>query len=40
PSGQTALDAAAVAAVRAASPFAPPPSGRTTTAQFTINLGR
>ncbi|MFZ9950359.1 MAG: energy transducer TonB family protein [Gemmobacter sp.] len=40
PSGQPALDAAAVAAVRAASPFAPPPSGRTTTAQFTINLGR
>jgi len=39
PSGQTVLDAAAVAAVRAASPFAPPPAGRTT-ARFTLNLGR
>ena len=39
PSGQPALDAAAVAAVRAAAPFAPPPAGPIT-ARFTINLGR
>lgn len=38
-SGQPALDAAAVAAVRAAAPFAPPPEGPTG-ARFTINLGR
>jgi TonB family protein len=39
PSGQPALDAAAVAAVRAAAPFAPPPAGPIA-ARFTINLGR